>query len=292
MADVLTLYCVLRWCYVRVMSDYPGIVEILSVLFEERYGGWQQPDMMDPCRVGLGGCPVQWTSGYELRKVTTLYDRTDDAGFDQDYAMTTLHLLNLTGGDPDATWTTSDYTTVEGFLDAFWTTLKPKYQAKVVLSGYRWNADGPTFKPHGSSLSPTLRNTARNVPGTSVNQMLPPQSAVTVTEVTDAKYTVLDVEGVGTQLRNRWGRFYLPSPDNLQCSAGRVVPAFCTLVSGAVKTLYDACVGAQFIPVMYSPTTGNAWSVKEIHVDDIFDVIRSRRYVTPTTRAAQTIATA
>src|SRR6186997_3090031 len=107
------------------MSDTPSFIEIISALFEERFGGWQQPDMMDPCRAGLGGCPVQWNSGYELRRVTTLYDRIDDAGFDQDYAMTTLHLLNLTDGDPDSTWTTGDYTTVEGFLDAFWTTLKP-----------------------------------------------------------------------------------------------------------------------------------------------------------------------
>jgi hypothetical protein len=40
---------------------------------------------------------------------------------------------------------------------------------------------------------------------------------------------------------------------------------------------------------MYSPTTGSSWSVDEIHVDDIFDVIRSRRYTTPLSRAANVL---
>jgi hypothetical protein len=48
-------------------------------------------------------------------------------------------------------------------------------------------------------------------------------------------------------------------------------------------------VAKQLIPVMYSPTTGNAWSITEIHVDDIVDVVRSRRYIVPTTRQPKPI---
>jgi hypothetical protein len=40
---------------------------------------------------------------------------------------------------------------------------------------------------------------------------------------------------------------------------------------------------------MYSPTTGNTWSIKEVHVDDIFDVVRSRRFVTPLSRNTRTL---
>jgi hypothetical protein len=50
--------------------------------------------------------------------------------------------------------------------------------------------------------------------------------------------------------------------------------------------MYNTCRAADLIPVMYSPTTGNSWSVDEIHVDDIFDVIRSRRYRVPLARNA------
>ena len=271
-------------------DDYPGLVEILTQAFETRFGGWIQPNEMDPCRAGLGGCPVQWTSGYELRELDVLWNRTPAGGVVQDAAMTTHHFLNLTGGEPDASWTTGDYTTVETAFDALWTSIKTGHMPELSLGGYRWRADGPAFRPFGTSLSPTLRNTARAVPGTASSQIeLPPQLAMTVTEVTPAKYTAHDVEGSGDQLRNRWGRFYLPAGIAGNISAGRFASAYIGTVATAVQTAYNACVAGDLIPVMYSPTTGSAWSITEIRVDDICDVIRSRRYVTPLLRNPKTI---
>jgi hypothetical protein len=60
-------------------------------------------------------------------------------------------------------------------------------------------------------------------------------------------------------------------------------------VSLAVKTFYNTCVAAQIVPVVYSPTTGSAWAIEHVHVDDLVDVVRSRRYTTPTTRAPNDI---
>lgn len=239
-----------------------------------------------------------WTQPYELRKLTMAWSRTPSVGVVQDLDMCTFHILNLTGGNPDATWTTTDYTTCETAADAMWTTIAADFATTTKLSSYTWRADGPAFKPFGTSLSPTLRITSRSVAGTgsSDTQQLPPQCAISVTEVTAAHYTAYGVgvpghaPGTGrTQLRNRWGRFYLPAPQVAAISAGRFTSAKCTAWSNAVKTFYNALTSAQFVPVMYSPTTGSAYSIDEVHVDDIVDVIRSRRYVTPTTRAANTI---
>jgi hypothetical protein len=244
-----------------------------------------------------GGFVAQWTGTYELRKVEMHWSRTPTAGVVQDDDICTFHFLNLTGGNPDASWTTSDYTTVETALDAMWASLKVHYMPEIRLSSYVWRADGPAFKPHGTSLSPTLRITARALPGTASGEtVLPPQCALSVTEATEAHYTVSgvgvpgDTPGTGrTQTRNRWGRFYLPSPSTLALTDGRFTSSYCGLVSGYVQTAYNACVTAGIVPVVYSPTTGNAWSVTEVHVDDIVDVIRSRRYVTPLTRAVNAV---
>jgi hypothetical protein len=112
---------------------------------------------------------------------------------------------------------------------------------------------------------------------------------VSVTETTGAQFTVEDVEGSGAQLRNRWGRFYLPAMTVSKVTNGRLASATQIGLADAVDTFYEACVTAGLIPVVYSPTTGHAWSVLETHVDDIFDVVRSRRFITPLSREPRTV---
>lgn len=231
-----------------------------------------------------------WNAPYELRKLSVNWLRAQGETPPQDVAMCTFHFLNLTDGTPDASWITSDYTQVEGAFNAFWAAIDDHYDSSTKLGDYVWRADGPAFRPHGSSLSPTLRIAASSgTAGLLTGEYLPPQVAITVTEVTPAKYTVENVEGVGTQQRNRWGRFYLPSPSALDVVAGRLASSAAETIAVAAQTFYNACVAADHIPVVYSPTTGSSWAVDEIHVDDIFDVIRSRRYVTPLSRHAKTI---
>lgn len=252
-------------------------------------GVWVETNLIPPTN-GVGLWIMEYTGSFELRKQHMLFQRAQAGAPPQDLAMCTFHWANLTGGVPDGTWTPTDYETVEALTDAFWTALKPNYSPDTVLAGYRWSPDGPAFKPFGSALAGTSRNTLRSVVGTASVGNLPPQVAVTITEVTSAKYIVQDVEGVGDQLRNRWGRIYLPAPIPATVGGGRVTSAFCEAVAGAIETCYEAAIDADFIPVMYSPTTGHAWSIDEIHVDDIFDVVRRRRFTTPTARHARAIS--
>lgn len=271
------------------MSAAPTVVRILYRLFHDLPTGlWV---------AGLEPSMAEWTGTYELRKMTAKYTRTPATGVVQDAAMTTHHFLNITGGDPDASWITADYTAVESAFDTFWGAIKALYGAETKLSEYSWRADGPAFKPFGASLSPTLRLTARSVVGTGSNaSFLPPQVAVSVTEVTAAHYTAYGVgvpgktPGTGrTQLRNRWGRFYLPNVNVGNVTSGRLSTAAQTTIADAAEAMYQTCVSAGLVPVVYSPTNGNAYSVDAIHVDDIFDVIRSRRFIVPLSRAERTI---
>lgn len=241
---------------------------------------------------------VEYTTDYELRKATLRFSRTSPgASIPQDAAMCTFHLLNLTGGVPDATWNDTDYNNAEAALGNMWSALGTRYAPEVRLVDIEWRADGPAFKPFGSALQPTLRVSLIDLPGAANGEnSLPPQCAISVTEVTAARYTVHgvgvpgDAVGTGrTQSRNRWGRFYLPEPTINTVVNGRIGAGTSAQVAEAVATAYRALIADDLIPVMYSPTTGHAWSVDAIHVDDIFDVIRSRRFDGPLTRNVEEI---
>lgn len=244
---------------------------------------------------------AQYTGDYELRKLEVRWSRVPTVGVVQDKAVCTFHLLNLTAGEPDDTWTDADYASCESKFDSWFAApgLADFYKPETKLAEYVWRADGPAFKPFGASLSPTLRITTKSIPGTyaGTSAMCPPQCAASVTEVIPAHYTAYgvgvpgSVPGTGrTQVRNRWGRFYMPAPAAQYLDDGRWGNGFTDTIADKTKTLYEALVAAQFIPVVYSPTTGNSWGVGEIHVDDIVDVVRSRRFVTPQRRTPRTIS--
>lgn len=246
---------------------------------------------------GDGTSVMIWDGDYELRKLTVAWSRTPTVGVVQDRDQCTFHFVNLTDGDPDATWTDADFVTVENAMDAFWSGIKEHFAPELSLSEYAWRKDGPAFRPFGDALSPTVRIVPRTTPGIAVGgRPLPPQCAVSVTEVTAASFIVHGVgvpgqaAGTGrTQMRNRWGRFYLPAPMSEETTDGRYTVAFLSDVANGVKECYDACANADIVPVMYSPTTGSSWSIDSIHIDDIVDVVRSRRYVTPITRTPRSI---
>ena len=279
------------------MSTLPPIPSPITVAIRgyellSRYAlvGWDISELLEGEQVAIYEAP------YELRKMHAVYTRGPAGAPSQDVALTTHHFLNLTAGVPDATWIGGDYDQVEGAFANMWAAIKPLFTADVVLHELRWYADGPAFKPFGDDPSPMVRATTLNTPGTaSAAYMLPPQTSISVTEVTTARYSTVAREGRPSQLRHRWGRFYLPAPSTAALSAvtaqgGRLAPAAQTTIADAVEDFYNACrTGSNLVPVMYSPTTGSSWSVDEVHVDDIFDVVRSRRFETPLSRAVRTL---
>lgn len=206
--------------------------------------------------------------------------------------MCTFHFVNLTGGVPDSSWATADYAQVETAADAFWEAIRGYYLPSTILIRYRWHRAGPAWEGNPAPYNPSQRDTARSVAGnaTATNMQLPPQVALSVTERND-------------QASRRWGRFYLPAPvaaSTTLDSQGRVVQQLNDGVQAAAITFYNACrTGNQLIPVVYSrpapertradgttlPARGaEAHSVDTIQVDNLWDVMRSRRYSGPTYR--------
>jgi hypothetical protein len=213
-----------------------------------------------------------------LRKLTTTFVRTAPGGALTDDAMQVgLHLLNEDG---DGSWASGDFEAVESAWDDFWASLKPHYLGTTKLAEYVWHRAGPAYDPPSSPGS-AVRRAPRDLPGTGTNlAQLPYQVAVTLTE--------------RTMLRKRWGRMYLPAPSHslMEGSTGRITSTFRELLANAAQTLYVACLDADLVPVVYSPAAGvraskrggtlpakpaAALKVNTLQVDDVPDVIRSRR---------------
>lgn len=229
-----------------------------------------------------------YTGSFEMRKLFVRWARAVGGGVTEDYAICTFHLLKIVGGSPSSAWVTADYTAAEARFDTFWTSCKPSYGAHVVLSEYRWFKSGPAWEPKDAPnpVNPAERTTIRNVPGTSaVGTSLPPQIASTLTE--------------RVPIRKRWGRVYLPAPDTANCSSvGRVGGSGVFALAFAV-TMYNGWRTDGLKPVVWSRGRGAhttdagtdvpdhdaaAYEIDSLQADNVWDVIRSRRYESPTVR--------
>lgn len=100
--------------------------------------------------------------------------------------------------------------------------------------------------------------------GASGLQCMPPQVALSVT--------------FKTEHRKRWGRFYLPGLISTTATGvGRVDPVVCQAVAAATHNLTSRS-GTGAALTVFSRVHWNHEDPTEIQVDDIFDVIRRRRF--------------
>lgn len=188
----------------------------------------------------------------------------------QDQMLCHFDFLNITGGDPDDTWVDADFASIEGYIDTMWTTLKTYAASHVVFDQIRWYRVGPGVPPP----NPAVRITERNVAGTG-GAGCPDQVAMSVT--------------LRTVPRRQWGRTYLPcaKQGNLTTD-GRWSSSAVDGVASAVNTMLQAASTADFRPVVMSTTRQKAYTVEMLQVDDLADVIRSRRFRPATYRKQYT----
>lgn len=209
----------------------------------------------------------------EWRRLQVHFARSVPTGFVEDRAICTFDFINITSGDIDTTWITSDYTSIETAFDTWWTSIKPYVHSNHSLVEFRWykqrfnSVDNPKpFSPAG----PPQRVTTRNVPGTYTTTGIPYQVAMSVTE--------------RTAFPKHWGRFYIPGVGGGNFdSAGRFTTASITSVANATQTLYNATVsGPGAYPVVPVTQVDKVavralLAVSEVSVDDVPDVVRRRR---------------
>jgi len=68
------------------------------------------------------------------KRLLAVVTRASPTGTTEDKAVMTFDLLNITSGQDDPTWTTSDFTTAEGLFDTWWTSIKTGISPKHTLS--------------------------------------------------------------------------------------------------------------------------------------------------------------
>jgi hypothetical protein len=255
----------------------------------------------DPAEISAGmsadiGAPeggvivvTDFTGTFELRKLQWRLSRAP-ASRVEDVDVMTFHFLKTSGGAPVAWNDATDLATIETALGTLTTGLKAYWPAFVHSDQFRWYADGPAFYtipaddwhaiPVGDN--PALRITEVDVAGTAsvAAGCLPPQCALTVTEKTSS--------------RRHWGRFYLPMLSTAALDGtGLLASAAQNALATLVQTFYNSCRSSGLTPVVWSIQKGarpkrpsgtlpaqpaKAYEITSLQIDDIFDIIRSRRY--------------
>lgn len=216
------------------------------------------------------GTSAAATGGIGVRRCQLVFSRIPASGV-EGTAVTTIDFLNLTGGNPDDTWVDADFTTLEGHLDTFWGVCKAYAPAYTTLDQLRWYRIGLGV----GHPNPPVRITDRNVSGTGTGSSMP-QQAVSVTEK--------------TPVRRAWGRMYLPlNTYSMFDTSGRIASSVSGTIAAAAGTLYSAAAAAEYVPVVYSRKRSKTFSVESIQVDDLADVIRSRRWANPVTRSTASV---
>jgi hypothetical protein len=229
-----------------------------------------------------------YSGTFELRKVHLIWSVIDGAVANEDSRIATFHLAKISGGNVVDTWVAGDFTTLNTAFNAFWTTMKPFYVANTVLDRIKVYKDGPAIEPP----QVPVYDADLNVPGTGTGDPLPPQVAISVTEKAGSKLN--------------WGRFYMPAPYvGATDPYGRIDSSLSTSLANAVDTLYETLKTAALHPVVYRAAlperqkvsgatlparSATAWDVTDIQIDDVFDVIRSRRFKYPLLRTQRAIA--
>lgn len=283
----------------RQLEVQPGKVFLLNQLYHRMMA---DPDVSDDELVlkisAATGSLVRVTTisgDFETRKLHVLWGRTSGGAVPEDDVMTTMHLVKLVGGVPQDTWLDSDFVSVETNWDSVWGVMKHYYSDVIRLKQYRWYKAGPQVEQALGGTGRTgepVRVVDKNVPGESTGVSgLPPQVALSLTEKTSSA--------------RHWGRMYLPAPMaaesgfNTVGHAGRWATPFTTAVIDAFHPFYSGQSAAGRPVVVYSaakpvrPSAGGgtlpaaparAFTVDELQIDDIPDVIRSRRFDAPLLR--------
>lgn len=275
-----------------VESGPPGAWKSAFERYRDLVYGDDSDDVeLSTLMTAYSGTTVQvatYSGTFELRKVQFIWSENDQATPKDDARVATFHLIKLSGGVPTDTWVAGDFTALDSAFTTWWGNIKSQFCSQVTWDRIKVYKAGPAIVPP----QPPVYDADKNVIATgATNAALPPQSAVSVTEIAGSK--------------RYWGRFYLPPPDSGKLSTyGRLDTTAQTAIADHTDTLYTALKTANLEPVVYraalperetkAGTTlparnASAWTVEKIQVDDVMDVIRRRRWKYPTLKLQRDI---
>lgn len=195
-----------------------------------------------------------------VRRCLVTLDRTAyEASLDP--AEMHFDFLNITSGSPDDTWTSGDYTTLEGLVDSAFTGWASYMSTKVKVTQYSWYRVGVGIVPPNPAERMTVKTTAIAGSGTAVNAL---QVASSLT--------------FRTAWRKSWGRTYLPVGSLAIQPDGRLSSATTDNLCNVLNTMVVAAAAADFRLVVTSRKLSAALNVERVEVDNVPDIIRRRRH--------------
>lgn len=287
-----TAYRIVKW--EQQASGQPGGGQLAKWLWDRLHDNSESDAALSTATsdaIGYAADVATYTGSFEVRKVQVVVGFAPASQPVEDDRTFSIHLIKLASGSPTPDWVAADFTAAENALDAFWTSLKTQISVSYFLKQYRWYKAGPAIVPPQEPV----RVGDRNVPGAiavATGTPLPPQVACSVTEKTAS--------------RKAWGRFYIPGLTHFfySTASGRAATTNLSDMADRCDVMYEAFRTAGIPAVVYSaakperpkkpsgtlPAIGaRALTVDQIQVDDIPDVIRSRRHSTPTLRVQRAI---
>lgn len=197
--------------------------------------------------------------GIGVRRATLLLDRSSASPGD-DAATMHFDFLNITGGNPDDTWITADYTTLENLIVTWQGSVAAYMPAYVNMTRILWHRVGPGIPKPNPAERILDFGVVHAGSATGINA---PQVATTIT--------------LRTGLRKHWGRTYMPLGQTLSTSA-RVPAATQTAIVNATLTLLRGAASNDFHPVVVTTNPDGAAGIEYVEVDDVPDVQRRRRW--------------
>jgi hypothetical protein len=197
--------------------------------------------------------------GIGVRRATLVLDRSGYSVPD-DAATVHFDFLNLTGDEPDDTWTPADYATLETLLSAWWNTVKGYTPATTKLTRYYWHRVGKGItKPNPAVRIADIASPVASAASTFTS---PPQAACSIS--------------LRHGKRRSWGRTYLPIA--VVAAGGRLATADADALVAATITLLNATKSADFLGVVTSVVHDQAFIIDDVVVDNTVDIIRRRRF--------------
>lgn len=185
--------------------------------------------------------------------------------------VTTMDIVNITGGDVDSSWTQADYTAVHSVISSLMGAWSNNMSSGVTWREARYykRSFNPLSnpKPFVKSGPPQAVFPYASVGAVSGHQA--PQVAMTTTD--------------RTPYPRHWGRNYWPHPaGGLTTADGYILTSTVDAWANTLHSAYAQLMGAEFFPVVVVtqvdkvPTRG-LLTVSEVQVDNVWDVVRRRR---------------
>lgn len=237
-----------------------------------------------------------YTGSFEVQRFQLEWSPIGTSLANEDVRVCTFHAIKLVGGSPTPSWDPADFVAMDNAFTSWWTAIHGYCVGTISWTGIKAYRAGPNVLP---PQVPTYEAT-KSVPGSSTFGALPPQVALSVTEKAGAK--------------KNWGRFYIPglalegTGGPTSTADGRPSTPLLTAMINATDTLYEAARIALVPFVIYHPKldanrpTGNppqpsnlperpaeAVTVDQLQIDDVFDIIRRRRWETVTLREQRAV---